>query len=235
MQARRECRVAHHPLQLFTDSLQPFERRVTLPALVSLRKTIAPAARPARRAFAFLGRSRRRTRYLRDGIEGIAMELRTTPNAHVEILREFGATVGKGVSIHGPIHIVNADGDFSRLRIGDRAHLGTDVLIDLADDVIIEDEATLSMRCSVITHMDVGPGPLKDRRPRQQAPVRIAAGAYLGIGATVLHGVTVGEQATIGAHALVDRDVAAGATLLAPRARISSSPATQEPGEEAGG
>ncbi|MBK9612668.1 hypothetical protein [Candidatus Amarobacter glycogenicus] len=194
-----------------------------MPAIVTFRKTIAPAARPLRRAFAFVGRSRRRARYLRDGIEGIAMELRLTPNAHVEILREFGASVGKDVSIHGPIHIVNAGSDFSRLSIGDRVHLGTDVLIDLAGDVTIESGATLSMRCNLVTHMDVGPGPLRDRRPRQEGPVRIGAGAYLGIGATVLHGVTIGEAATIGAHALIDRDVAPGATMLAPRARLSQA------------
>ncbi|MGE3075434.1 MAG: DapH/DapD/GlmU-related protein [Dehalococcoidia bacterium] len=187
---------------------------------------IAPIARPARRALGLFSTSRRKARYLRDGIEGIAMELRTTPNAHVEILREFGARVGQEVSIHGPIHIVNADGDFSNLTIGDRVHLGTDVLIDLADAVAIEDEATLSMRCNVITHIDVGPGPLKQQRPREQGPVTIGPGAYLGIGATILHGVTVGAGATIGAHALVDRDVSAGATLLAPRARIVGEPKT---------
>ncbi len=190
-----------------------------MPALARIRALITPVGRPVRRSLGFAGRSKRRARYLRDGIEGIAMELRSTANAHVEILREFGATVGRDVSVHGPIHIVNADGDFSRLRIGDRVHLGTDVLIDLADDVAIEEEATLSMRCNIITHIDVGPGPLRERRPREQAPVRIGRGAYLGLGATVLHGVTVGPEATIGAHALVDRDVPAGATLLAPRAR----------------
>ena len=187
--------------------------------LVGLRKGIAPVGGPLRRSLGFFGRSRRRARYLRDGIEGIAMELRTTTNAHASILREFGATVGNGVSIHGPIHIVNADGDFRRLTLGDRVHLGTDVLIDLADAVTIEAEATLSMRCSVITHMDVGPGPLRERRPRQQGPVRIGPGAYLGIGATVLHGVTIGAASTVGAHALVDRDIAPGATVVAPRAR----------------
>ena len=186
-----------------------------------LRKAVTPVGRPLRRGLGFVGRSRRKTRYLRDGIEGIAMELRSTTNLHVEILREFGAKVGDDVSIHGPIHIVNADGDFRRLRIGDRAHLGTDVLIDLARDVVIETEATLSMRCSLITHMDVGPGPLKAKRPRQEGGVTIGRGAYLGIGATVLHGVTVGAEATIGAHALVDKDVAPGATLLAPRARTA--------------
>jgi len=191
-------------------------------ALATFRTTIAPVARPIRRGLGLFGRSRRKARYLKDGIEGIAVELRTTPNLHVEILREFGATVGTDVSIHGPLHIVNADGDFRRLLIGNRVHLGTDVLIDLADAVTIGDEATLSMRCSVITHIDVGPGPLREKHPRQQAPVVIGAGAYMGLGATILHGVTVGAQATIGAHALVDRDVAPGTTMLAPRARLSA-------------
>lgn len=190
-----------------------------MPTLPSVRESLAPALRPVRERMGWFARSRRRARFLRDGIEGIAMELRTTPNAHVAILRQFGASVGRDVSIHGPLQIVNAPGDFRRLRIGDHAHLGTDVLIDLADEVTIEDFATLSMRCSIVTHMDVGPGPLRERRPRQQAPVRIGRGAYLGIGATVLHGVTIGAEATIGAHALVDRDVEPGATLLAPRAR----------------
>ncbi|MCC6381614.1 MAG: hypothetical protein IT304_03850 [Dehalococcoidia bacterium] len=74
------------------------------------------------------------------------------------------------------------------------------------------------MRCMLITHLDVGPGPLRERRPRQQAAVRVGRGAYLGAGATVLHGVTVGALATVGAHALVRRDVSPGATVVAPAA-----------------
>jgi len=197
-------------------------------ATSAFRSTIAPIARPLRAHLGWWGRSRRRARYLCDGIEGIAMELRTTTNAHVAILREYGAKVGRECSIHGPIQIVNADGDFSRLTIGDRVHLGTDVLIDLADSVVIEDDATLSMRCTLITHIDVGPGPLKAKRPRQQGPVRIETGAYLGTGATILHGVTIGARATVGAHALVDRDVAADTTVVAPRARLAGGGSLEE-------
>ncbi|HEX6029804.1 MAG TPA: hypothetical protein VFY90_00145 [Tepidiformaceae bacterium] len=187
-------------------------------SLAALRSTLAPFLRPLRTGMGGLGRGRRRARYLRDGIEGIAMELRTTTNLHAEILREFGAKVGRDTSIHGPIHIVNAGTDFSRLTIGDRVHLGTDVLIDLADRVSIEHDATLSMRCNLITHLDVGQGPLSERRPRKQGPVVIESGAYLGTAATILHGVTVGRLATVGAHALVDHDVAPGATVVSPRA-----------------
>ncbi len=195
-----------------------------MPALSALRSTLRPIGRPLRAGLAPLRRARWRARYLRDGIEGIAMELRTTVTHHEELLRCFGARVGRDVSIHGPLHIVNASPDFRNLCLGDRVHLGTSVLIDLADRVTIDDEATLAMRASIITHLDVGPGPLRERRPREQAPVRIGRGAYLGIGATVLHGVTIGEAATIGAHALVDRDVPPGAVLLAPRARRAGEP-----------
>ena len=191
-----------------------------MPLLASIRSIVAPVARPVVQRMGFAGRTRRRLRYLRHGIEGIAQELRTTTNAHAAILREFGAHVGRDASIYAPLHIVNAGTDFSRLTIGDRVHLGAGVLIDLADAVVIEDEATLSMGSMLITHIDVGPGPLRERRPRRTGPVRIGAGAYLGAGATVLHGVTIGPRATLGAHALVDRDVAAGATVVSPRARL---------------
>ncbi len=195
-----------------------------MPPLTTLRQALRPVAAPLRARLGPLRRARWRARFLRDGIEGIAQELRTTVSHHADLLRQFGATVGRDVSIHGPIHVVNAPGSFEPLTIGDRVHLGTDVLIDLADRVTIEEEATLSMRVSIVTHLDVGPGPLRERRPRQQGPVRIGRGAYLGIGATILHGVTIGEAAIIGAHALVDRDVPAGATVLAPRARRAGEP-----------
>jgi maltose O-acetyltransferase len=123
----------------------------------------------------------------------------------------------------GALHVVNAGADFSNLRIGSHVHIGADTLFDLADRITIEDYATLSMRTTLITHIDVGPGPLKERRPRQTGPVTIGRGAYLGAGATVLHGVTVGAEATLGAHALVDRDVAAGTTVVSPRAEPAGS------------
>lgn len=155
---------------------------------------------------------------MRNGIDGIAAELRQAVDC-APILREYGARVGRNATVLGPLHIVNADTDFSRLSIGDHVYIGPDVLIDLADDVTIADYATLSMRTSVITHMDVGPGPLSARRPRQQGPVRIERGAYLGAGVTVLHGVTIGEEATIGAGAFIRKSVAPHETWVAGDAR----------------
>ena len=186
--------------------------------LAALRSNLAPALRPLRARLEMLGRWRRRLRYFRDGIEGIAMELRCAIDC-VPILREYGASVGEGCTITGPLHIMNADRDFSRLHIGDRVYIGTDFLIDLADTVSIGDDCSLGMRSSLITSFDVGEGPLKARRPRRQGPIRIEAGTYIGTAATVLHGVTIGAEATIGAHCLVNRDVPAGATYVSPLAK----------------
>lgn len=186
--------------------------------LARARAAAAPALRPLRAPLSAFARGRRRARYFRDGIEGIAAELRGSANEHAAILREFGAHVGRDCSIVGPLHIVNGERDFARLWIGDRVHLGAGVLLDLADAVRIEDEATLSMGATIVTHIDVGPGPLRERRPRETGPVRVAAGAYLGANATLLHGVTVGERATVGAMALVSRDVPADTTVVAARA-----------------
>ena len=47
-------------------------------------------------------------------------------------------------------------------------------------------------------------------------PIVIGDGVWVATRATVLRGITIGDDAVIGATALVTRDVAAGATVLAP-------------------
>lgn len=180
-----------------------------------VRSVARPCLLPLKAGTRWIGRWRRRVRYMRDGIDGICAEIRMCVDP-VPILRGYGATVGKRPSIFAPLHIVNADGDFRNLVIGDNVHIGADTLIDLADRVTIGDFATLSMRSTLVTHIDVGPGPLKERRPRKQGPIVLERGCYLGTGVTVLHGVTIGAEATIGAHALVRKDVPAHATIVSP-------------------
>lgn len=187
-------------------------------AISSLRTILRPILRPVRSRAGGLGRLKRKGVYLRYGTDGIARELRTTVYDHAAILREYGAAIGERVMFPGPITVVNASGDFSNLTIGNDCHIGAETLFDLADRITIEDFATLSMRTTLVTHIDVGPGPLSARRPRRTGPVRIGRGAYLGAGATVLHGVTVGAGATAGAHTLVDRDIPDGGTVVSPRA-----------------
>jgi maltose O-acetyltransferase len=189
------------------------------PGLKDIRPAIAPVLHPARSVERAVARARRRVRYLHNGIEGICMELRRTIDC-VHVLRDFGAHVGDDTVVYGPLHIMNAERDFARLSIGDHVYLGSDILIDLADDVTIDDYVSIGMRSNLVTSFDVGPGPLRERRPPKHGPIVLGRGAYLGTGVTILHGVTVGAEATVGAHSLVRKDIPAGATWVTPEGRI---------------
>lgn len=147
------------------------------------------------------------------------MELRTTIDC-APVLREFGATVGEDTVIYGPLHVMNAERDFSALSIGHHVYVGTNCLVDLADRVTIGDYVSIGMRSNLVTSFDVGPGPLKELRPRKQGPITLEAACYLGTGVTVLHGVTVGNKATVGAHSLIRKDVPPGSTYVSPEGAI---------------
>jgi len=89
-------------------------------------------------------------------------------------------------------------------------HIGKSVFIDLAEPVVIERNATISMRCMILTHIDVGRSPLATMGyPTRQSGVRIGEGAYLGAGVIVLPGVSIGRCAVVGAGAVVTGDLEA--------------------------
>jgi acetyltransferase-like isoleucine patch superfamily enzyme len=196
----------------------PIEELSIVPALADIRARLAPYLRPVRARTAAAGRARRRARYMRDGIYGICVELRNAIDC-VPILREYGATIGEGTTILGPLHLVSVDRDFANLRVGNNVFIGQDVLMDLVEPVTIGDDCTIVIRTTIVTHFDVGPGPLSATRPRRQGPVVIGNGVFIGAGATVLHGVTIGDRTLIGAHSLVSRDVAADAVVAVPPTR----------------
>jgi maltose O-acetyltransferase len=127
-------------------------------------------------------------------------------------LRLCGATVGVGTILHR-LTLINVDrGGFRALRIGANCFVGHDVLIDLAAPVVLEDHVTLTARAMLFTHLNVGykDHPLRVRFPPKAAGVTILRGSYVGAGAIVLAGLTVGPEAMVGAAALVNRDVGAG-------------------------
>lgn len=123
-------------------------------------------------------------------------------------------------------------------RVGDDTKIGT--------FVEIQKGAAIGSRCKISSHtficegvaieddVFVGHGVMfiNDRRPRATAggrlqteadwavvPTRVARGASIGSGATILCGVTIGEDAMIGAGAVVTRDVPSGATVAGVPAR----------------
>jgi UDP-2-acetamido-3-amino-2,3-dideoxy-glucuronate N-acetyltransferase len=131
------------------------------------------------------------------------------------------AVIGDGSQLWNEVQVR------SRARIGSDCILGKGVYVDV--DVVIGDRVKLENRVSVFRGAEIGSGVfigphtclLNDKRPRAVAPtgalktdsdwtvsgVRVADGAAIGGGCTILPGVRIGRHAMVGAGAVVTKDV----------------------------
>jgi maltose O-acetyltransferase len=134
--------------------------------------------------------------------------------ARAEILRELLGRVGPGTVIEAPFHC-----DYgSNIVLGERFYANAGcVFLDCAP-VTIGDRVKLGphVQLLAVSH------PL-DRAQRATgleygAPISIGDDAWLGGGAIVLPGVTIGEGAVVGAGSVVTRDVE-------PEAVVAGNPA----------
>lgn len=138
---------------------------------------------------------------------------RSGPRARA--LRALGVALGDGGEIRAPFRLVNwrPKEQGRQLEIGRAVFIGPDCLLDLKDRIVIGDRVTLACRVMLITHWDAGHSRLAAARPPWRAPVRLQTDAYVGAGAVVLPGVTLGEGCLVAAGAVVTRDVPAGAVV----------------------
>jgi acetyltransferase-like isoleucine patch superfamily enzyme len=127
-------------------------------------------------------------------------------------LVQHGAVIADNVELHTPIIFHNVSGEpgehYANLRIGPDSYLGKDVFIDLAEKVTIEEQVTVSMRVTLITHTHTGKSLLTQTKlPPSKAPIILRKGCYIGAGAIILQGVEIGEEAIVAAGAVVIRNV----------------------------
>tara|TARA_B100001013_G_C24526658_1_gene409140 strand:- start:347 stop:841 length:495 start_codon:yes stop_codon:yes gene_type:complete len=120
--------------------------------------------------------------------------------------------LGNGSVAWGPCHVgmdavIGAD-----CSIGALAHVGSEAI--LGNRVRVQGGAYVASICVLRDDVFVGPNAtlLNDRHPpsRDRAkwlPVVVEAGAVIGGGATVLPGVTIGEQAVVAAGAVATKDI----------------------------
>lgn len=99
-------------------------------------------------------------------------------------------------------------------RIGSNVKIHANVYV--AQFTIIEDDAFLAPGVSIAND----PHPLCAQCTRENAPV-IKRGARIGVNATILPGVTVGEYALVGAGSVVSRDVPDRAVVYGNPARVA--------------
>jgi len=122
----------------------------------------------------------------------------------------LGARIGSDTII-GNISFANLyHYGFSRLVIKNRCFIGDECNLDCRGGITLEDDVTLSNRSVVVSHINVGykDHPLQRYYPTHEAAVTFKKGCYVGTGAIILPGVTVGREAVVGAGAVVVKNVA---------------------------
>lgn len=133
------------------------------------------------------------------------------PSVRAKILTAFGAQIGTGVLIR---HGVRIHWPW-KLTVGENSWIGVGAWLLNLEPITIGANVCISQQAMLCTGSHRADDPSFEF---DNAPVRVADGAWIALRATVLRGVTVGEDAVVGATALVTKDVAPGERVLAPAA-----------------
>ncbi|ONF97386.1 sugar O-acetyltransferase [Sphingomonas jeddahensis] len=137
-------------------------------------------------------------------------DITASPDERLALLREGLAHVGGGSTIRPPFHC-----DY-----GYNIHLGAGVFLNF--NCVILDVVAVTIGDGA----QIGPGVqiLTADHPRDSTerasgaewgrPIHIGRNVWIGGGTIILPGITVGEDAVVGAGSVVTRDVPAGATVV---------------------
>jgi acetyltransferase-like isoleucine patch superfamily enzyme len=131
----------------------------------------------------------------------------------------YGCEIGDDVKIGTFVEIQKG------AKIGNRCKISSHTFI--CEGVILEDEVFIGHNVTFINdrypRATNGNGALQTDADWNCVGTIVKRGASIGSGATLLCGVTVGENAVIGAGSVVTRDVPAGAVVAGNPARILKS------------
>ena len=154
-------------------------------------------------------------------------------------LRALVKKLGSGVNIRRNINLIHPEtfeigdnvfiGDQTIIQgrfdgscvIGTRVWIGPQSYFD-ARDLVIEDDVGWGPGAKVLGSEHTGlPADIPIiQSDLQIAPVRIGAGADIGVNATILPGITVGSGAIVGAGAVVTKDVPQFAKVVGVPAKV---------------
>jgi len=121
--------------------------------------------------------------------------------------------IGKDVLLYPDVHLETQEG--GRIEIGDGVVISRGTHIVAVARVIIGRGSMIGEYTSIRdANHSRDPGvPIRDSG-YIATPIEIGEEVWLGRGVAVLGGVTIGDKATVGANAVVTRDVRAGLTVV---------------------
>src|SRR5713226_1012584 len=135
---------------------------------------------------------------------------------HPQLVNLYGCTIGAETKIGTFVEIQK------NAKVGARCKISSHTFI--CEGVTIEDEVFVGH--GVMFTNDPFPRATSDGQLQTEAdwaviPTRVKRGASIGSGAVILCGVTIGEQAMVGAGSVVTRDVPDHSIVVGVPARIT--------------
>ena len=156
--------------------------------------------------------------------------LRISPNVKlgrnvrmVGYVNLYGCEIGDDVKIGTFVEIQKGVKVGNRCKISSHSFLCEGVILE--DDVFIGHSVTFTN--DLYPRATNGNGQLQTDADWTCLPTRIKRGASIGSGATLLCGITIGENALIGAGSVVTRDVPPDTIVAGNPARIKKSVAAR--------
>lgn len=122
-----------------------------------------------------------------------------TPEYHKLLKELFGDDIGENSRIIAPL----SGSRFNNISIGNNVLINTNCLLMATGGITIEDDVLIGANVQLLTtnHDEYKRNLLKCK------PVHIKKGAWIGAGATILPGVTIGKHSIVGASSVVTKDV----------------------------
>lgn len=118
------------------------------------------------------------------------------------------------------------------VKIGKNVFIGLDCILDSSfpELITIEDNVVTSFRIMLICHgiSSESAGTIQKTNNRVVSAITLKEGCYIGAGAIILPGVTIGRNAIVAAGAVVTKDVGDNTTVAGVPAKVISKTDSKE-------
>jgi acetyltransferase-like isoleucine patch superfamily enzyme len=151
-------------------------------------------------------------------LRGARIGMKPNFGRRLNVARPWGLQMGSRAMIEDDVYLKLA-ADSARLVLGERVFIGRGCEIDVIEHVRIGDNVLLAPGVFITDHNHgmLANHPMNEQ-PCTSAPVVIGDDCWIGAGAVILPGVTIGSGAIVGANAVVT-------SIVEPNSMVAGIPA----------
>ena len=134
-----------------------------------------------------------------------------------EMLQEMFAEIGTGCYIEPPLHA-----NWGGKHVDFGSHIYVNFSLTLVDDthIFVGDYTMIGPNVTIATAGHPISPRLRERVYQYNVPVHIGRNCWIGAGAVILPGVTIGDHSVIGAGSVVTKDIPAGVVAVGNPCRV---------------